>query len=335
MISVIIPAYNAEKTIERAVRSAIHQIPDSEVLVVLNGCTDQTEDIVKKLSETFLNVKLFHSEKGVSAARNKGIDQAGGKWIMFLDADDYYEENTELALRSCIENPQIDLWIFGHKAGNEVRKVTDGPQPLIYEGARVLNARVMMMENPTRYMQAWGKLYRADIIKQNGLSFNTAMSLSEDSDFTLHYTKYCFGIGFVSDVIYHYSLEDTSVMRQIDGKKVRGYIDAMEKTRDSISDEPEAIRTAFQTYVLMHMNIAMVREVFAVGNKSSRKDKKTLMKQTASEKIFAEALAQTNKGKCFSLRMLPILFLKMHLDGCATLVYNTRAKQNARREGQS
>ena len=333
MISVIIPAYNAEQTIERAIISAIRQIPDSEVIVALNGCTDQTEEIVKKLAAQNANVKPVYSEKGVSVARNTGIEQASGEWLMFLDADDYYEDNSQQSIQRCLENTAIDLWVFGHKSGNEERRVIDGTKIQTFENSAVLNARVMMLQNPTRYMQAWGKLYRADIIKQNDLRFNTTMTLSEDSDFTLRYSKYCSGIGFVPDVIYHYSLIATSTMRQNDGSKVRHYTDAMEKTRESVSGEPEAIRKAFQTYVLMHMNIAMVREVFAVGNTNSKAEKKALMKQTASEKIFADAISSTKKGECFSLRMAPILFLKMHLDGCAALVYSTRAKQNARREG--
>ena len=86
--SVIIPAYNAEKFIHIAIQSVREQtIDDWELIIVENGSTDNTTAVC----ENFLNdkrIKLFHSEKGVSSARNKGISVALGTWIVFLDADD-------------------------------------------------------------------------------------------------------------------------------------------------------------------------------------------------------------------------------------------------------
>lgn len=89
MVSFIIPAYNAEKTIESCIESIIsYKGEELEVLIIENGSSDMTTEISQKLENRDARIKLYHSEKGVSNARNLGIQKATGKWIVFVDADD-------------------------------------------------------------------------------------------------------------------------------------------------------------------------------------------------------------------------------------------------------
>ena len=92
LISYIIPAYNAADTLERAVESITHtcNMEKYEILIVENGSTDYTNSVALKLIQKYgENIKLIHSEKGVSRARNEGLKNARGEWIVFVDADDY------------------------------------------------------------------------------------------------------------------------------------------------------------------------------------------------------------------------------------------------------
>lgn len=94
-VSIIIPVYNSAKTINRAVESCLNQtLKDIEILVVDNLSTDNTSKIVSDISAKDDRVKLISlSQKGRSIARNAGLDQANGKYIQFLDADDTLKEN--------------------------------------------------------------------------------------------------------------------------------------------------------------------------------------------------------------------------------------------------
>ena len=90
--SVIIPVYNAEKTIERCLKSLTDQNrQDVEIIVVNDGSLDNSLEIIEKIASTDLRVKV-HSQKnrGVSSARNYGIEKASGEWLTFLDSDDFY-----------------------------------------------------------------------------------------------------------------------------------------------------------------------------------------------------------------------------------------------------
>ena len=102
LISVIIPAYNAQKYIRQAVESVIQQTTDAdiEVLVIDDGSTDSTKEIVYELQEECRNRKMDHREicdcpneknMGVAESRNNGIRKANGEYIAFLDADDWWE----------------------------------------------------------------------------------------------------------------------------------------------------------------------------------------------------------------------------------------------------
>ena len=96
-VSVIIPAYNVEQFIETAIVSALQQPEVNEVIVVDDGSTDKTLQIVKSLQRVNAKIKFYHHEnsinKGRSATRNLGIQKATGAYIAFLDADDYYLEH--------------------------------------------------------------------------------------------------------------------------------------------------------------------------------------------------------------------------------------------------
>src|SRR5690554_4926594 len=96
-LSVIVPAFNVESWIERCLLSIVHQdiSPESyEVIVINDGSPDQSASIAKELAKTFSQIVVIDQEnKGLSGARNTGIQNAKGKYVLFIDSDDYIEPN--------------------------------------------------------------------------------------------------------------------------------------------------------------------------------------------------------------------------------------------------
>ena len=187
-----------------------------------------------------------------------------------------------------------------------------------------------MISNPTKYMQVWGKLFKKKVIVENAIKFDPELRLSEDSDFTLQYMKYVNNIKLSSEVIYNYSLDVTSTMRVNDGGKTRDYMYAMNKSAIHVDDESEDIKKAFDKYVLMHINILMVREIF-IGNEKFV-DKIETMKRICKENIFLNPIKRVRINECKSFRMMPFVFMKMKQNWLAGMIYMIRVKHNNKME---
>lgn len=334
-ISFIIPAYNAEKVLRRAVKNIVGvdcEQKNIEVLIVENGSTDETLSVAKQLQREYPNIRCMQSNKGVSCARNKGIREAKGKWIVFIDADDYLIDNALNILERDIQEASTDLLLYGYESGKRIVNIRKASGRDTFERECIEDCRIMMLESPTLYMQVWAKVFRREVMIENNIFFNENIYLSEDSDFTLRYTKKCSCISFHSDIVYHYSLEGSSTMRTYQGNKVDRYRLAMLETQKHVFFEQKNIQEAYKKYVLIHLNIALVRDVFCIGNCQKFNKKIYCMKQVAQTDIFAQAISKIKLKDCCSVCMLPILLLKWHYYWCSGIIYQLRAWQNHLRE---
>lgn len=109
MISVVIPVRNAESTVKASIESVLNQEPqDIEVLVIVNGCTDKSEDVIKCIKDD--RVKIFHSSPGIVPALNEGLRRSNGNFIARQDADDIWKKDKlGSQIRFLQENPEIDI----------------------------------------------------------------------------------------------------------------------------------------------------------------------------------------------------------------------------------
>ena len=334
-LSIIIPAYNAENFIKRAITSISKQKLNHEkleILIIENGSTDDTTLVVEKMMQKHKNIKLFHSSKGVSNARNMGIAQAQGEWLLFFDADDVLLENVLPNILEDVNKTKSDLYFYGHKNNNENRYVCDNQKEEMFDVSTMEACKIRVLKNPTRYMQAYAKIYRNDFLKNNKLQFNPNLRLSEDSDFCFRCLQVAKKVEFKNTIMYRVLPNLSSAMRSFDGNKVKDYIFALKETKKVVDLENKRVQHAFQSYVLMHMNIAMVRENFCLNNKANFLEKYKNMKTVIKEPIFKNAIDMTQKNECFSLRMAPILCLKLHFNLGASIIYSIRALQNHLRE---
>ena len=116
LISIIVPVYNVEKYLEQCLESLLNQTyKNIEIIVVNDGSTDQSLDILKKYSFKDNRIKLYSQKnQGISAARNTALEHINGKYVMFVDSDDWIEINTcEIALHEMKKNDSdIVMWAY-------------------------------------------------------------------------------------------------------------------------------------------------------------------------------------------------------------------------------
>lgn len=188
MISVIIPAYNASRTIKKCVDSVLKQdYRDIEVIVVDDGSTDDTGVILSKLKSFDSRViTITQSNGGVSKSRNAGIKMAKGDFIFFLDADDYLCTDSLSLLVEAYNNNKAELIACEIVDQNNSAQVKNVYRtiPNFFANDKISIGKNLMY---IRTSSAVGKLYKTSIIKENNLLFIESLNLAEDLIFVHQY----------------------------------------------------------------------------------------------------------------------------------------------------
>lgn len=333
-LSFIIPAHNSQDTLQRAVESILisgrQSELDFEVIIVENASEDQTQQLAQQLAQDNQNVRVIVSDqKGVSNARNLGIKEATGKYILFVDADDYLLETGIGEIENFLRSyPETDLGVFSYEVGNSEYLVSS--QSTIYD-KNVLEFKEYMLKNPTKFMTVWAKLLKRSLIIDNALIFNPDLRLAEDGDFMLQYLTHCRKIVATPHIFYHYSTDNSqSAVRKFDGKKAQDYQKALTVSQNYLRQNAPELLDAYNYYILMHLNVIMVREVFAKNNGLSYFSKLKQSKEIAHKNIFLSALKSIEIVECRTPRLLSILLIKMHCFILASFIFKLRVRQNLR-----
>ncbi|WP_290033365.1 glycosyltransferase [Ligilactobacillus cholophilus] len=324
LVSVIVPVYNVEKYLKRCVDSITQQAYSNlEIVLVDDGSTDNSGAIADECAQNDNRIKVIHQEnQGVSVARNKGMIETTGEYIIFVDGDDILLPG----MSDFLQNEQCaDLSVLSFEIGKDARKVMSDQR---FNADQVQQAQIMMLENPTQYMTVWGKIFKRELIKEHHLRFNSELRVAEDGDFMLGYMLACQEITFSMRVGYHYSNDTESVMTNFDNDKVRDYTNAMLVSQAKIKDAPTPIKKAFAVYVLMHLNVMMVHQTFASANPLKYSVKIAELKKVVKMPIFSESLHAIRLSDCHGMRMLPIILIKWHAYHLASILFKVRAKQN-------
>lgn len=211
-ISVIIPVYNAEKTLHRCVDSILVQnFSDFEVLLIDDGCKDNSGKICDEYAKKDSRVKVIHKVNGgVSSARNMGLDNAKGEWITFVDADDYIASD----FLSAINNNASDFIIGQSQHFNSSGKywITEkiSMQDVVnkeqFQSFLAHNLACHIMRTP------WGKFFKRNLIGK--IRYDERMKVGEDTVFVHNYLLHCKSISVIDNMTYYYFDNDDYVIEK-------------------------------------------------------------------------------------------------------------------------
>ncbi len=225
MISVIIPIYNSEKKLNRCVGSVVGQTySDLEIILVDDGSVDGSLSICKEWERKDRRIHLISlPNRGVSSARNAGLRNASGTYVMFLDSDDYMKPKMCAVLLSQLEKKNADLVICGteENGGNywKPKKNAD------YLTLDAFKADFITLLHTELLSPPWNKLYKKEKITSE---FSNGVSFSEDLIFNLAYIENCQRISFITDTPHFHEKENiNSLTHNIDSHRLID-IEAME-----------------------------------------------------------------------------------------------------------
>jgi glycosyltransferase involved in cell wall biosynthesis len=188
LISIIVPIYNVEKYLSQCLSSILSQTYSKfEILLVDDGSTDGSGNICDNYLGVDDRIRVFHKKNGgVSSARNYGIDNADGKYVCFIDADDWVNSKFLETFVKYIDEG-ADLYIQGYIDRDNILRI---PSYSTLRGIEEICNGIYKLEEQMILGLIWNKLYRLDLIREYFIRFDEQVSIGEDMIFILSYIWY-------------------------------------------------------------------------------------------------------------------------------------------------
>lgn len=204
IVSIIIPVYNCEKYITRCLDSLINQTYSNiEIILVNDGSNDKSEDAIREFAKNDNRIKLYNQiNQGVSVARNTGLDKAIGKYIMFVDADDYIELDMVDELIKPIQNENTIVFCDNTEIWSkniDERKLFSG-----ISSQKITKEIVLEEIASGRAGLVCGKLFERNIITENNIKFDKNVKVCEDQLFFLEVVNHCEHFIHIPKTLYNY-----------------------------------------------------------------------------------------------------------------------------------
>ena len=215
-LSVIVPVYNAEKTIKKCMESILKQKCTLELIIIDDDSSDDTKSIVDEMKKEYSNIKYWHKRNGgVASARNLGLRKAVGRYVTFVDQDDWLDNGVYEIAIDALKRENADMYVFGYykdynnrsvpmKNENEIPTVVKEPSDII---------KFAFYREKYRSFAAfvWNKMFRRSFLTENNVCFNEDLKRGDDvlfiSEVALHSPKTIVN----KESYYHYYQREDSI----------------------------------------------------------------------------------------------------------------------------
>jgi glycosyltransferase involved in cell wall biosynthesis len=227
LISVVVPVYNAEKYLYKCIESILKQTHSNlELIIIDDNSTDNSTSVINRIKDPRVRVFKNNRRQGSSVSRNIGIAHASGKYITFIDADDFVDKNYIMNFNKSKVLSCCNLICTGHKhyySNNTFKKVDihDPEDSLILSEEYIYNyisKYLYLSYEYLMFVHCWAKLYDLHFIRKHNLLFNVKLCYLEDVDFNFKYLKNKPIVGFAVGDGYHYNIGNTNSMTKGDGQ---------------------------------------------------------------------------------------------------------------------
>lgn len=313
LVSIIVPIYNAEKFLARCIESLTKQTYQSlEIILINDGSKDNSLAICNDFKKKDKRIVVIDQENsGVGKTRNKGIAVAKGKYIVFVDSDDYANANLVEELVKKASEDNSDYVLGG------ISLIKDGSTiggALLED--KVLNVKEyvesVLLKKTINYVcgAPYSKLFRTDVIRKHNINFDEKLTYAEDFLFNINYLQFASKISTTSAVLYNYILFNNNSLTNINYDKslfedflksrlyvYKNYEEILEKINPDL--DKKLIHQLLVEFVLNSANYACI--------KNNKKDAKNYIKSMVDDEYISMRIKNANmssKKENFKLKLL-------------------------------
>lgn len=209
-VSIIVPIYNVDLYLEQCIKSLINQTyKNIEIILINDGSTDSSLDICNRFKDMDNRIIVINQLNfGVSVARNNGLKLSNGKYIMFVDADDFVENDYIEKMVLAIESADMAICSYKECYKNSIVDKSLNRDEII-DNILAIN-KMFGRENFGGYL--WNKIFKNEIIKKNNIQFQTNIYMCEDMLFVIKYLLKCKNVKLISNKLYNYRMRKSSMV---------------------------------------------------------------------------------------------------------------------------
>ena len=244
-LSVIVPIYKVEQYLRKCIDSLLHQDlsqEEYEIVLVDDGSPDNCGDICEEYAGRFAQVKVIHRENGgLSAARNSGIEVARGRFVQFVDSDDYLEPNVLKTLTEKMEADQLDILRFNYRNVNERYEVFEPnkvSKPFVDYRDEVCDGLTFLSERLGFGCYAWQFMIKRELLEdctfKEGIYF-------EDTEWTPRVLLKAQRMTSIDLMVYNYLFREGSITQSVDKQKKRKVLDDKMRLIDSMMEQKSVV----------------------------------------------------------------------------------------------
>lgn len=320
LITLIVPAYNIELWIENCLYSIKNQTYRKlEIIVINDGSTDKTGKICDQIAEMDDRIYVIHQENyGVGEARNIGIQLSHGKYICFVDGDDYLEPNYVDMLYQNIRIYDAQMSICDYQEEYENGKLRRRliSDKKIGDANNILND-LFFHDEIGRCL--WNKMLIGTVIKENNILFQKEYLVGEDMQFLINYLKNISRVVFTNHIGYHYLWRDGSAMKKQQWNKDYynnriSWIKAIKAIEKNLNDQKK-VRNIFHHYkTLVYYRILCESTSFQANSKRKEYLEDILLhyvRKNGVQLIFSKMLTYKTAIGVFLCCISPKIQVKM------------------------
>ena len=303
ILSIVVPVFNVKQYLPKCLASLLDQglnKDEYEIILVDDGSTDGGGQICDEFALKEGNVKVMHQKnQGLSVARNVGTQVAEGKYIQYVDSDDYLHSDVLKGLVSLMEEHSLDVLRYGFRRVSERGSVPDiGKGQIRLKDTRIWNGKDFLLEELWFSCYAWQFIIRRELLEVHHLQFKPGI-IFEDTEWTPRLLSVTRRVASTDAVVYYYLIRKGSITNTAVEKRIKAQLFLIDELRNQASSMEDS---RWHQGMISHMVVTIVSTI----SKFLYPQRNVYLKELRDRDVYPLSTYMANKSGLRKIRLINV-----------------------------